>query len=232
VQAAVATFVLLLLLAVETRDPYDELRVNRQLAMSAPTLPMAQRNYADALRKSGAYQEARQAYGNAIQLDREDADSLHGYGLTLASLGRRDEAVKFFEQAAIKNPGLRSAHYNAASLLVREGQTQRALAHFRQAFPSGDELALRELEKDPAAGEVLTNMALGLLQSGNRDEAMNLLRRAVHLDPRNGPAQLNLGSLLVMMGDVREAQVHYQAAVDSGDASVRAAAEKALVRLR
>ena len=114
---------------------------------------------------------------------------------------------------------------------MRAGQTQRALVHFREAFPAGDELALRELEKDPAAGEVLTNIALGLLQSGNRSEAMNLLRRAVQLDPRNGPAQLNLGSLLVMMGDVPEAQVHYRAAVDSGDASVRAAAEKALARL-
>lgn len=231
-QAAVVAAAFAALVAIELRRPYDESRVRRDLATSAPALALAQRNYGDLLRDRGHYTQAASLYSQALRLDGADAQSHHRQGLSLAALGRTDEAVAAFERALSADPALRAAHYNLASLLVRRGETRRALAHYRQAFPAGDERSLGEIEKDPEAAGALTNFGLGLLESGDRAGALEVFRRAVRLNPRHGPAQLNLASALVLANQVAEAKRHYQAAIECGDASVRAAAERALRGLR
>ena len=78
----------------------------------------------------------------------------------------------------------------------------------------------------------MTNIALGLLQSGDREEALTLLTAGRYASyPRHASAQLNLGSLLAMTGDVSEAREHYRAAIEGGDAQIRDAAAGALAKL-
>jgi len=231
-QAVVAGLAVIGLAALELYRPYDDLRVKRDLASANPGLSTAQRNYATALRRAGENTSALPVYEAAMRLDPRVALARHEYGLTLAAMNRPVEAVAAFETALSADPQLRAAHYNAASLLVRSGQSTRALAHFRAAFPTGDENALRELEREPAAAEVLNNIALGFLQSGDRAEALRLLKRAVAIDPQHAAAHLNLASLFVMNGDRSNAQIHYRAAIANGDAPIRSAAEKALSRIR
>ncbi len=231
-QAAVAAMALSALVILEMRKPYDEVRVREAVASSAPLSGLAQRNYAGALRKAGHYAEASAVYAAALRLNPHDAAGWHEYGLALAALGRSGEAVPAFERALAEDPDQKAAHYNLASLLVRQGQTQRALQHYREAFPAGDRRALREIERDPAAADTFTNLALGLVQSGDRSEALTLLKSVVAAHPGHASAQLNLGSLLVMMGDLSEARAHYRAALAGDDPAVRAAAAGALAKLR
>ena len=126
--------------------------------------------------------------------------------MTLAALGRSREAKAEFEQAVAADPQLKAAHYNLASLLAREGDSGSAMAHFRSAFPEGDDRSLRELERSPEGAEVLNNMGLSLLQTGGRAEGVAMLRRAVAANPPHAPAQLNLASALVLEGRIPEAQ--------------------------
>jgi tetratricopeptide (TPR) repeat protein len=231
-QAAVAAMALVALVFLEMRVPYDEVRVRQAVANSAPALALAQRNYAGALRQAGQYAAASQVYATALQLNPHHAVGWHEYGLDLAALGRHSEAVSAFERALAEDPEQRAAHYNLASLLVRQGQTKRALQHYREAFPAGDMRALPEIERDPAAADTFTNLALGLLQAGNRKEALMLLQKVVTMHPRHASAQLNLGSLLVMMGDIAQARSHYQMALAGDDPAVRSAAAGALAKLR
>jgi Flp pilus assembly protein TadD len=111
-------------------------------------------------------------------------------------------------------------------LLAQAGDSSAALQEFRSAFP--DEEAWKELQKDPAASDILTNIAMGLLQAGDRAGARRLLERAIAIQPTNATAHLNLGSLLVLSGDLVRARVHYPEAMQQGSSEVRASAERTL----
>lgn len=131
-------------------------------------------------------------------------------GETLAKLGRRDEAIAEFERALAIEPDLYEAHYNLGLLRASHGESDAALRHFQKAFPEGDERALRALEADPAAAEVLNNLGLGLMNSGDRKAALEMFRRAVSADPNFVSARLNLGNALLIGGRLAEAQPHFE----------------------
>ena len=230
-QAAVAALAVCALAWLELRHPYDEVLVRQAVAGSEPLLGLSQRNYAAALRQSRQYAQASTAYETALRLNPHDALGWHEYGLTLSALGRLDEAITAFERAVAEDSELEAAHYNLASLLVQRGEVARALQHYRKAFPANGERSLREIEQDPSAADAMTNIALGLLQLGDRQEALKLLRRVVTQHPRHASAQLNLGSLLAMTGAISEAREHYRAAIEDGDPEIRTAAAGALAKL-
>ena len=231
-QAAIASLAIAACLWLEFRSPYDATQVRRSLALTIPFFAFSQRNYANTLREKGAYADAAAVYRKVLEIDGSDATAFHQYGLTLAAMGQERGAEEAFERALASDPRMKAAHYNLASLLVRRGETVKALEHFRSAVPAGDDRALEEIEAEPGASDALTNLALGLIQNGQHQEAMALLRRVVNTHPDNAAAQLNLASLLVMTGNRQEANVHYQAAIASGNPSIRAAAEGALSKLR
>ncbi len=230
-QAVVAAGALGIVFITEILWRADELEVARRLAVSAPSFGRAQRDYGDLLRRKGRHADAASVYQRAMELDHSDAEARHEYGLTLSALGQTDQAIEAFQQAVSLNPALRAAHYNLASLLARRGDSSEALKQFRAAFPAGDPATLRELEKDPAGSDVLVNVALGLIQAGDRAEARDLLERALTIQPDNAAAHLNLASALVLSGDFSAARIHYVAAARNGDPSVRRSAEKALERI-
>ena len=230
-QAAIAGLAVCALAWLEHGHPYDEVLVRQAVAGSVPRLGLSQHNYASALRQAGQYDQAAAVYESALRLNPDDALGWHEYGLTLAALGRDNEAITAFDRAVAVDPDLAAAHYNLASLLAERGETARALEHYRKALPTDGERSLRAIERDPAAADMMTNIALGLLQAGDREEASTLLTRVVSHYPRHASAQLNLGSLLAMRGDVAEARQHYRAAIECGDARIRDAAAGALAKL-
>src|SRR4030095_12145128 len=116
-QAAAAVVALAALAVWELRNPYDEVRVRRAVAESAPLSALARRNYAGALRQSGRYPEASAHYATALRLNAHAAAGWHEYGLSLAAAGRAAEAIPAFEHALAEDPEHKAAHYNLASLL-------------------------------------------------------------------------------------------------------------------
>ncbi len=226
VQAMVAGTAVVILVLVEHTRPRDPVEISRALTISSPAVARARREYADALRRQGRYDEAVETYRAVMGTDPSDAEVLHEYGLSLAALGKNGDAISAFRSALTLEPGLRSARYNLASLLARAGDSRAALQEFRSAFP--DEEAWKELQNDPAASGILTNVAMGLLQAGDRAGARSLLERAIAIQPANATAHLDLGSLLVLSGDLMGARAQYLTAMQQGSPEVRASAERTL----
>jgi Flp pilus assembly protein TadD len=225
-QAVVAALAVLILVVAERSRPRDPLQISHALTVSSPAVTRARREYADALRRQGRYDQAAETYQAVMHDGRPDAELLQEYGLSLAVLGRNGDAISAFRKALAIDPGFRSARYNLASLLAQAGDSRAAMQEFRAAFP--DEDAWKELQKDPHATDILTNVAMGLLQAGDRAGARRLLERAIGIKPSNATAHLNLGSLLVLSGDLAGARVHYLAAMEQGSPEVRASAERVL----
>jgi Tfp pilus assembly protein PilF len=77
------------------------------------------------------------------------------------------------------------AHYDLATMLMEAEQPAEAAAEFRLA-----------LELMPESVDVLNNLGIALGSLGKIDEAIEMFRRALALQPGFAPAKANLAAAL------------------------------------
>jgi aspartate beta-hydroxylase len=89
-----------------------------------------------------------------------------------------------------------------AHVLLREGKAREAEAAFR-----------RVLENEPDHLEALNVVALGALRDGDIDRALELLKRAASLDPRQALTHLHLGRAHAAAFELEAAEQAYRTAL-------------------
>ena len=103
------------------------------------------------------------------------------------------------------------AHYNLGIVLRDQGETDQAIAHYRQA------VALR-----PSYAEASCNLANALLSKDDLDGAIARYSACLALSPNQAEAQYDLASALLRKGRTDEAIAHYKKVLelrpDSADA--------------
>ena len=169
----------------------------------------------------GRAAEALERVQAALRIDRMEARYHYVAAISLASLDRGAEAIESFRRALKFRPSFVEARGNLGVLLERSGQLAEAaecyrkvatdnrndvtawdrLGHCARLLGRSDEsiAALRQslaLRADSAATH--NELALALLQEGNRADALSSFRRAVDLDPRFLPAWANLAKVLYL----------------------------------
>jgi superkiller protein 3 len=150
--------------------------------------------------KSGDFDAAEKKYAQAYEASK-DFDTLAEYVRFLAQNGRAAKAVdaaKAYYDANLtdtKGYGL----YADALLAAEDGA---------KALEVADQLI--ELDADDAAGHEKKGRAMILL---GKDEGLDELRKAVHLDPRNAAYNISLGKALFGLGKVDEAALAFRSAV-------------------
>jgi tetratricopeptide (TPR) repeat protein len=131
---------------------------------------------AEALRESGALAEAESAYTAAVRLKADSAEAELGLAQTLMREKKLGDAEPHFRRAAALNPKYRTYLLELASRAEADGQTERAVALYRE-FP--DDAGARE------------RLGALLIHSGNAQEAISALERAV----AQSPSQANRAEL-------------------------------------
>jgi tetratricopeptide (TPR) repeat protein len=112
------------------------------------------------------------------------------------------DGVTLYTTTLAKNPGCWMAHYNLAIALRANGETDPAIAHYRQA------VALR-----PDYAEAHYNLGRILVEKGEFEDAIAHYEKALTVNPADAEAHNNLGNALLRIGRVDEAIVHYQKAL-------------------
>ena len=112
------------------------------------------------------------------------------------------DLVTLYTATLAKNPACWMAHYNLGIVLRDQGETDRAIAHYRQA------VALR-----PDYAEAHYNLGRALVEKGEVDEAIAHYERALAINPADAEAHNNLGVTLFLNGRVDDAIAHYQKAL-------------------
>jgi tetratricopeptide (TPR) repeat protein len=185
------------------KDLVDQLREQAQGALSR-----------------GHYQEAQQAYQEALK-HRSDVPEIH-YGLatTCFLLGDMDRAVRHFKEVTRLDPRRAGAHINLGAIYNRLGQYEDAVTALRKG-----------IQLDATRGEGYYNLALVYKQLGQTDMAINAYREAIRLSPRMYDAHFNLANIYLERERYTMAIEHYAHAVEirpnweKGKAALEAARE-------
>jgi tetratricopeptide (TPR) repeat protein len=151
--------------------------------------------------KAGQYAEAMTVYENAQRQGISNGRLLARMGDLSLRDGKRDQAIAAYEKAAQLNPTDTGSQVNLATAYMEEGKTADAERCFRWVLT---------IEENAAAYN-----GLGLIAIQRRDAAAARIHfeRAVAIDADLVEAQLNLGLIYKMSGDMPRAKRCFQAFV-------------------
>ena len=152
---------------------------------AAPWMGAAWVALGQALKASERFEEAEQAYAQAIRLGGLDALARIGLGELKIAVGRAEEAVREFELALERRPAMVAAHMGLGNALAEMERNAEALEYYTHALV----LEPRLSEGHFAAGFVLAKL-------DRTKEAEARYRRAIALRPDFAAAWVNLGNLL------------------------------------
>jgi tetratricopeptide (TPR) repeat protein len=166
------------------------------------------------------------------------------------------DLVTLYTSTLTKNPSCWMAQYNLGIALNNRGESEEAIAHYRQAimlrpnyaeahYNLGRLLAekgqlddavthyKKALEINPADAEAQNNLAVTLFGSGHVDEAISHYRDALNIRPDYSEASCNLANALLSKGDLDGAIARYSAclALSPNQAEAQYNLASALLRL-
>jgi protein O-mannosyl-transferase len=127
------------------------------------------------------------------------------YGLALYHLGKHQQALDQFSQAAVFQPDAAVIRYHRGLAALAVGQLDQAEHDFRFAFLARPDDAL--------AG---SNLAYTLLRKGDAKGCLRILLPLLEQDPDNLLNRRNAGTALLLVGRFPEALIHCTYVVDHG----------------
>ncbi|MBO6573949.1 MAG: tetratricopeptide repeat protein [Rhodothermales bacterium] len=149
-------------------------------------------DYGNLLQRLSRLGEAEEAYRKAIAEEPWDAASHNGLAVTLMAAGRLDESIAAARDAVALNPDYVDGLTNLGTALARSGQLEESLEVLRKASLLGYE-----------QGNLAPVLNLGLvaLQTGNHEEAVNMIGRVVVANPDNTDMRVLLARAFIGKGD-------------------------------
>jgi predicted AlkP superfamily phosphohydrolase/phosphomutase/Flp pilus assembly protein TadD len=178
--------------------------------------PQGERNLAAVRFEEGQFEEAAEAYARLVQQNPEDGSLRASLAGALGALGRYDEALEQLEKAVQLEPLNSEAYHNRAVIYERKGQTEKAIAEYRQALrynpqyqPSRDALTRLgasggPMEPDTDAerlAAMLAERASLAARRGDYAEAMKQLDEAERIAPSYVLVHQYRSNVAFLMGD-------------------------------
>ncbi len=120
----------------------------------------------------GQFQDALNAFENAIQIDPTFADAHEGKTSALCALGRYQEALTSVETALKLDPGYAASYNDKGDILYEFKSYTDALGYYEHA-----------LQLEPDNLEAYLGRATTLCSLGRYEEALSVYDRVIYLDP-------------------------------------------------
>ncbi len=186
--------------------------------------------------KLGIFEQAAEAYRQAIALKPDHADAHYYLGNTCLALGNGPAAIASFEQAIRLRPDYLEAHVNLGAVLELRKNYAAAEASFREAlrldpqnaerhYSLGNVLQLQEkieaaiasyrqaLALRPGYADACNNLGNALAQLERLDEAIHCYQEALRIQPNLVAAYNNLGNTYARQRRFDEALACYRRAL-------------------
>src|SRR5579862_2682264 len=157
--------------------PADAIAPLHDAALLEPSNPIIQHDLGLACLEVGRVREAIAALQRAVANNPRYTDAYFRLGIAFEKLGNNSEAIAAYDRATQLLPSLTEAWFRAGALVYILGHRDEAIGCFRRAAATGGNTSLGRLGK-----------ARALLIENRNQEAEQVLRRTVALDPRNAMA--------------------------------------------
>jgi Flp pilus assembly protein TadD len=151
--------------------------------------------------RTGNYPGAVRAYERGLAVAPDNVELLNSLGFSLFQQGKSAEAVVALEKALAVDPKHAKAHNNMALASIDLGEFELAEAHYRESLA---------IEPQPA---IYSDLGFVLERQGMTEEASELYRKSLELDPESASAHYNLAASLARRGELTEAERHFRAAL-------------------
>ena len=208
-----------------------EAQYRRVKVTPAKAIEMAGQLYSD-----GDFAQAERVCRQLISARPDSSDAHNVLGVTLARLGRMDEAVAALRRAIEINGQPASYHANLGEILRQAGRLDDAsreieqairlqpdnaqahnnlgIVHYeRQEFEAAVASYRRALELKPGMAEALNNLGNALRGTGDREGAFHAYRQALAQRDSYPEAHNNLGTLLQQDGETEQAEQELRTAI-------------------
>ncbi len=153
---------------------------------------------------TGVDSSAEKYLMKAVELNPNDAIALSSIGYTLNRLNKNDDALYYLNRAKKINPD----DVQVWSLLG-------IIYNSKKDFENGDKAYRKALELDSLNALVLNNYAYSLVERGIRiDEAYEMSKKSLELDPENSSYLDTFGWILYKMGKYGEAKKYISDAIE------------------
>jgi tetratricopeptide (TPR) repeat protein len=183
-------------------SPADAERLYRTFRNQQPDNPEAHNNHGAMLQRLGRWQEAEEAFRQALALRSGYLEARYNLALALQATNRLQEAEAEYRQALAIHPAHAESHHNLGNVLKVLGRLPEAEVAYRQA------LAIR-----PQYPLALNNLASVLHLRERYVEAEIACRCALELQPRYVEAFNTHGTILEKLGRLPEAETAYRHAL-------------------
>jgi tetratricopeptide (TPR) repeat protein len=196
------------LLALATRAlrdgrPDDAISPLREAALLQPSNPIIQHDLGLAYLEVGRVSDAIATLQRAVASNPRYSDAFFRLGIALEKMGNISGAIVAYDRATELLPSLTEAWFRAGALVYTLGHRDEAIGCFRRAAATGGKSSFGRLGK-----------ARALLTEDRNQEAEQVLRQTLAVDPRNALAHDLLGNLLSEFGRFDEARECFQRAVE------------------
>ncbi len=167
------------------------------------------------LQRNAKYQEALNAYEQALRLDAKNVDALNGKGRVLRWLERYQEMLAVYERMAQLYPDDTRAFCGKGFALYYMDRNQEALTAFEHS-----------LSLDPNNDLAADGKGHVLMDLKRYEEAINAYELALHLDPMDFHALRGKGKALYWLNRDEQAIVAYDQALQLKPADVQTLLDK------
>jgi tetratricopeptide (TPR) repeat protein len=208
----------------------------RKITRHHPVYALAWLNLGNVLRQQGRFREAADIYRRVTRLDPAFADAYNNLGSVLHGESRYDEAEQAYREYLRLQPDAAVGYLNLASLLIDLGRTAEAvevcdrgigrLGESRE-FPElhwvrGSAFAHQgrfdaalaafgtAVRLDPNHARAVTGFGLALLQSGNPQQGLHWLLRALTLESHAPEFRHAMAGVYLSLGDLQSGWREYQ----------------------
>ena len=147
----------------------------------------------------GRYQDAVEAYKQAIKIKPDYADAHYYLGNAYDKLGRYQEAIEAFGQAIKIKPDYAEAHYNLGLAYGKLGRYQDAVESYKQT-----------VRIKPDYAKAYINLGISYYKLGRYQDAVEPYKQAIRIKPDFTMAHYALGVVYSVIGDKESALEEYK----------------------
>jgi tetratricopeptide (TPR) repeat protein len=155
------------------------------------------------LYQRGEYQNARECFEVALQLQPADANLMYNVGQCYDSQGKTDKAVEYYQLCLSRSGNHARCRHSLALLLFRTGKAADA-----------ERMIQDWLAAEPKSPDALVEDGWRLRQEGDLQHAEGRFQQALHYDPHHVRALTELGILFESVEMPERALVLYERALD------------------